>query len=83
MNRAIQFSELQDEGAPETCDLCRDACPVFEFHISPPPDTQSAELLGYCCVHCGQQLLGSMEELILADWATDSDESLKTAPNQD
>jgi len=82
MNRRIQFSELQDEDAPDTCVLCRDACPVFLFHISPPPDTQSAELLGYCCVHCGQQLLASMEELILADWATDSEESLKAAPRQ-
>lgn len=83
MKRAIQFSELQDEDAPDACDLCRDACPVFIFHVTPPSDTRAADLLGYCCLHCGQQLLASMEELILADWATDSHESLKTAPNQD
>jgi hypothetical protein len=82
MNRAIQFSELQDEQAPDTCELCRDACPVFFFHVTPPAEARGSELLGYCCLPCGQQLLASMEELILADWATDSDQVLKPAPRR-
>ncbi len=30
---------------------------------------QGYERLGYCCLRCGQQLLATLEELTLAQWA--------------
>jgi hypothetical protein len=72
MHESILFFASQDaENVPETCPLCKEDQPVFEFRISPGEGAADVgrELKGCCCLSCGQQLLATLHELILVRWA--------------
>jgi len=74
MLRSILFGPWKDADAtPEFCPLCLDQQPVFQYRLTGPDGgtKQSYERDGYCCLRCGQQLLATLEELTLAQWAED------------
>jgi hypothetical protein len=75
---SILFFAWQDsEQAPETCPLCQRESPILEYRVNSgqaAPDADG-EVSGYCCLGCGQRLLATLQELILARWARNSGES--------
>jgi len=73
--RSILFGPWQDADAtPELCPLCHDQQPIFEYRLTGPDSgpEQDYERYGYSCLRCGQQLLATLEELTLAQWAEES-----------
>jgi hypothetical protein len=76
MLRSILFGPWKDEDeTPELCPLCKDHHPIFEYRLTGPDRTaeQGYERQGYCCLRCGQQLLATLEELTLAQWAEEGE----------
>ncbi len=74
MLRTILFGPWKDAYAtPEFCPLCLDQQPIFQYRLTGPDGgtKQGYERHGYCCLRCGQQLLATLEELTLAQWAED------------
>jgi hypothetical protein len=74
MLRSILFGPWKDADAtPEFCPLCLDQQPIFQYRLTGPDveTKQGYERQGYCCLRCGQQLLATLEELTLAQWAED------------
>lgn len=71
------FAWPDSEQAPETCPLCKQENPIFEYRVVPGQAAPEAdrEVNAYCCLCCGQRLLATLQELILARWATNSGES--------
>jgi hypothetical protein len=75
MPESILFFAWQDaEKAPEVCPLCGEQDPIFEYRITPGNRTadQGQNPHGHCCLQCGQQLLATLEGLILARWDAES-----------
>lgn len=72
MKDCIQFRPLTDEDmAPEFCPLCRTGEIIFIYSTSPGDAGQrdaSRADEGCCCLQCGQRLLATMEEVVLARW---------------
>jgi hypothetical protein len=76
MSEVLRFTPWleTDDRVPETCELCRENLPIFEYHFSPPDQSGDLgeEAHGYCCLSCGQQLLTNLEMLTIARWGQDS-----------
>jgi hypothetical protein len=71
---SIHFFAWQDaKKVPETCPLCNQENPIFEYQITPGEGATDygRELSGNCCLACGQGLLASLQELILGRWSAE------------
>jgi hypothetical protein len=68
----IQFSAWAVQSkVPDTCPLCQTEHPLFRYTVSTDPlaSGEPRSLCGFCCLRCAQQLLASMAELTLSEWA--------------
>jgi hypothetical protein len=86
MLRSILFGPWKDADAtPEACPLCLDQQPIFQYRLTglDGGTKQGYERDGYCCLRCGQQLLSTLEELILAQWAEDGAREADEAKKQE
>ena len=72
MFHSILFSAWKNaDETPELCPLCNERQPIFQCQFTMPDRSaeQADEQVTFCCLRCGQQLLATLEELILAQWA--------------
>lgn len=84
MTDSIQFSAWASPSQmPDACSLCTAERSLFDYAILTDPLVSggSRELRGHCCLRCGQQLLTSIAEVIIANLArppTSADNAEKT-----
>jgi hypothetical protein len=71
MSHFLHFStRAKESSAGEMCPLCKAASPLFVYSLSfEVVNSGTGGLHDQCCLRCGQQLLASMGELLLAQWA--------------
>lgn len=79
MSDCIQFccfSEKDEVIAPDYCPLCETGDVIFSYSIKCSIRKRAEERTeGFCCLRCGQQLLASLEEVLLARWGQDSQDA--------
>lgn len=75
----VRFRVISDDSsAPDLCPLCTIDETLFAYSISQPDERDSE---GFCCLRCSQQLLATLQEIVVARWVAQRE--ARTCQGQD